>query len=131
MTTVERLKTTFYEMLEDAIPIGKSDKNILAGKFEVYGWRLTEIAFLIRDLRAEELREAAIWQHGSYIVPVQIGGRIHEVLGRVSMTNDGRWKWVRSESDYHKNGIWNGMNQQGCEETQEEAMKKVIEGWKL
>ena len=74
-----------------------------------------------------EIDKSGYFQKGMYKVPITINTKIFEELGRVKRKNDGRWEFWRWNSTFHK--TWQG-NTQGVKETEEEAIKAVLGGWK-
>lgn len=63
-----------------------------------------------------------------YEIPISIGSRIKEMLGRIVRREDGRFSWFRKSSKYRKK--WNAkLNSEGVVDTKQEAVEKVLEGW--
>lgn len=64
----------------------------------------------------------------NYRVPIHQDCSLHEILGWIKKTNDGRWKWCRGISISHRKN-WDGNNQQGVCSYYEEAIDMIKAGW--
>lgn len=63
----------------------------------------------------------------TYVSKIYYNSSIHEVLGKVDATNDGRFKWTRKRCKFTQG--WYGDNEQGCCKTLNEAKLALLEGW--